>query len=137
MTKKYDRANRYLLMIIYTVAALLTGFYRGSGSEQHGDFVPKAFICLSVVFVFYILFVNQNMTAYRKALCYGGLLLVFSLFYCFRVNPESFSILALLVSVTVALFGSSKALERVANWIIAVKLVQLFFHDGKFGFLPY
>lgn len=138
MNKKYERANRYLLILIYVVTAILTGFYHlgGKQSESVYDVIPRIIICASVVVVFFMIFFMPDMDKYKKAMVYGTLLLALSIYYCIRVTPEAFNLLAILVCVTIPLFNSARALERVSSWIVIIKVFQLFFHDGRFGFLP-
>ena len=132
--KKYDRFIRHFLFMVYTMAAVFTGFYNTPGRMWGLDVVPKIFLCMSIFIIFYVLYVDDKMDKERRAQIYGWALFVVSLYYSFIAAPDVFNGMALLVSASLALMGSFKALSRVANAIIFVMIIETFFRSGRFGF---
>lgn len=133
---KYDRYIRHFLFAVYTITAVFTGFY-DIGVRWHGmDVIPKILICASVFVIFYFLYIDDKSDIDYKASIYGWLLFVISIYYSFKASPDVFNGIILLVSASLALMGSLKALFRIANAFIFLKILQVFFVAGHFGIHP-
>ena len=133
---KYDRYIRHYLFGLYTVMALFTGFYDIGQRWQGADMMPKSAICSSIFVIFFFLYLDDKINIDIKASIYGWFLLIIAVYYSMKTSLEMFNGMVLLVSISLALMGSFKALTSIANAIIVIKLIQVLFSGGRFGFHP-
>ena len=132
--KKHDSVIHHFLFYVYTIVAIYTGFYDIKFNFRGLGLIPKGLICFSIFVVFYILFIDEDISLDTKACIYGWLLFVLAVYYSFRVSLDTFNLSALLVSICLALMGSEKALTKIVNAIIIIKILQVFVTNGHLGF---
>jgi len=134
--KKYDRFINTFLISVYALVAIYTGFYdvRPENSINETEAFIKFLICASIALICYLIICDKKHSRDYIALVYGSCFLIIASYYSVRVTHDVFNMLALFVSVSLALMGSIKALDRIANAIIIIKLLQIFFGTGKLGF---
>ena len=132
---KYDRYIRHFLCGVYTLAALFTGFYDMAALHTGLEMVPKVIICMSIFVVFYILYIDTKSSIDDRATIYGGMFFILAIYYSFKAPVDVLNGIILLVSVSLALMGSYKALYTIANAIIILKVLQIFIEKGHFVFI--
>lgn len=130
---KYDRYIKHFLFLLYTVAALFTGFFSVKTHWPGFDMISKTAICSSIFVIFFFLYLNEKGDADVRAMFYGWLFLALALYYSVCTSNEFFNGVLILVSASVALTGSYKALSSIANAIIIIKVFQVFFTRGHIG----
>ena len=130
---KYDRYIKHFLFLLYTVAALFTGFFSVKTHWPGFDMISKTAICSSIFVIFFFLYLNEKGDADVRAMFYGWFFLALALYYSVCTSNEFFNGVLILVSASVALTGSYKALSSIANAIIIIKVFQVFFTRGHIG----
>ena len=130
---KYDRYIKHFLFLLYTVAALFTGFFSVKTHWPGFDMISKTAICSSIFVIFFFLYLNEKGDADVRAMFYGWFFLTLALYYSVCTSNEFFNGVLILVSASVALTGSYKALSSIANAIIIIKVFQVFFTRGHIG----
>ena len=131
---KYDRYIRHFLFLLYTVAALFTGFFSVKTHWPGFDMMSKTAICSSIFVIFFFLYLDEKGDIDVKAMFYGWFFLGLTLYYSICTSNEFFNGLLILVSISLALMGSYKALKNIVNAIIIIKVFQVFFTRGRIGF---
>ena len=130
---KYDRYIRHFLFLLYTVAALFTGFFSVKTHWPGFDMMSKTAICSSIFVIFFFLYLDEKGDIDVKAMFYGWFFLALALYYSICTSNEFFNGILILVSISLALTGSFKALKSIANAIIIIKVFQVFFTRGRIG----
>jgi len=130
--KKYDRYIRHFLFLVYAAVAIYTGFYDIGPRTIGLHIVSKFLICASIFIIFYVLYLDDKGDVDRNAYIYGWLFLILIFYYSLKLSFDTFNLLAILVSACLALMGSFKALSRVVNVIIILKVIQVLFSHGRF-----
>ena len=130
MIKKYsEKVNRFLFLV-YAFFSIFVAFDAVRGRAY---FVRSA-ILVSIFVIFYVIFIDEKMEQERVATIYGLSFFSISLFYSLKANSMSINLLALFCTCALTLFNSRKAMERIVEVIVIVKLCQLFVVDGKVQF---
>ena len=130
---KYDRYIKHFLFLLYTVAALFTGFFSVKTHWPGFDMMSKTAICSSIFVIFFFLYLDEKGDIDVKAMFYGWFFLALALYYSICTSNEFFNGILILVSISLALTGSFKALKSIANAIIIIKVFQVFFTRGHIG----
>ena len=130
---KYDRYIRHFLFLLYTVAALFTGFFSVKTHWPGFDMMSKTAICSSIFVIFFFLYLDEKGDIDVKAMFYGWFFLALAIYYSICTSNEFFNGILILVSISLALTGSFKALKSIANAIIIIKVFQVFFTRGRIG----
>ena len=130
---KYDRYIKHFLFLLYTVAALFTGFFSVKTHWPGFDMISKTAICSSIFVIFFFLYLDEKGDVNVRAMFYGWFFLALALYYSVCTSNEFFNGVLILVSASVALTGSYKALSSIANAIIIIKVFQVFFTRGHIG----
>ena len=130
---KYDRYIRHFLFLLYTVAALFTGFFSVKTHWPGFDMMSKTAICSSIFVIFFFLYLDEKGDIDVKAMFYGWFFLALALYYSICTSNEFFNGILILVSISLALTGSFKTLKSIANAIIIIKVFQVFFTRGRIG----
>ena len=130
---KYDRYIKHFLFLLYTVAALFTGFFSVKTHWPGFDMISKTAICSSIFVIFFFLYLDEKGDVNVRAMFYGWFFLALAIYYSIYTSNEFFNGVLILVSASVALTGSYKALSSIANAIIIIKVFQVFFTRGHIG----
>ena len=130
---KYDRYIKHFLFLLYTVAALFTGFFSVKTHWPGFDMISKTAICSSIFVIFFFLYLDEKGDVDVRAMFYGWFFLALALYYSIYTSNEFFNGVLILVSASVALTGSYKALSSIANAITIIKVFQVFFTRGHIG----
>ena len=130
---KYDRYIKHFLFLLYTVAALFTGFFSVKTHWPGFDMISKTAICSSIFVIFFFLYLDEKGDVNVRAMFYGWFFLALAIYYSIYTSNEFFNGVLILVSDSVALTGSYKALSSIANAIIIIKVFQVFFTRGHIG----
>lgn len=130
---KYDRYIKHFLFLLYTVAALFTGFFSVKTHWPGFDMISKTAICSSIFVIFFFLYLDEKGDVNVRAMFYGWFFLALALYYSIYTSNEFFNGVLILVSASVALTGSYKALSSIANAITIIKVFQVFFTRGHIG----
>ena len=130
---KYDRYIKHFLFLLYTVAALFTGFFSVKTHWPGFDMISKTAICSSIFVIFFFLYLDEKGDVNVRAMFYGWFFLALALYYSICTSNEFFNGVLILVSASVALTGSYKALSSIANAITIIKVFQVFFTRGHIG----
>ena len=130
---KYDRYIKHFLFLLYTVAALFTGFFSVKTHWPGFDMISKTAICSSIFVIFFFLYLDEKGDVNVRAMFYGWFFLALALYYSVCTSNEFFNGVLILVSASVALTGSYKALSSIANAITIIKVFQVFFTRGHIG----
>ena len=130
---KYDRYIKHFLFLLYTVAALFTGFFSVKTHWPGFDMISKTAICSSIFVIFFFLYLDEKGDVNVRAMFYGWFFLALAIYYSIYTSNEFFNGVLILVSASVALTGSYKALSSIANAITIIKVFQVFFTRGHIG----
>ena len=130
---KYDRYIKHFLFLLYTVAALFTGFFSVKTHWPGFDMISKTAICSSIFVIFFFLYLDEKGAVNVRAMFYGWFFLALAIYYSIYTSNEFFNGVLILVSASVALTGSYKALSSIANAITIIKVFQVFFTRGHIG----
>ena len=130
---KYDRYIKHFLFLLYTVAALFTGFFSVKTHWPGFDMISKTAICSSIFVIFFFLYLDEKGDVDVRAMFYGWFFLALAIYYSIYTSNEFFNGVLILVSASVALTGSYKALSSIANAITIIKVFQVFFTRGHIG----
>lgn len=131
--KKYDSYIKHFLFAVYVGLAAYTGFFN-IGARVGGGNITRFLLCASVFVIFYILYIDDKHNVEKSAAIYGWAFFSVVILYGFKLSFESFDLLAIFLSICLALMGSLVTLQRIINAIALVKIVQLFFSRGRPGF---
>lgn len=137
MIKKLDRLTSRFLFSVYAFTAIYTAFF-DIRIEIFGipmvNLIPTFLICLSVVVMFYLLCIGNNVNDETKASIYGFCSLILSMYYSYRSDLELFNLLALLILCSLALMRSLKGYDKIAKVILFIKVLQMIIVRSRIRF---